>query len=332
MSYHIQQLNKVFCYVRSSCLSSNNLGKITCRHQTQLFVRLLFQKCSLPFVHGSRCDVLSDRHRTSLTHAIDSHTGLFIARRLVRDLNHQQHISLSQLQTLSHRLQRTHKNINLTTLERLHHLTRLSTTNTTVDNTHSSTQIPGHSSTSLNRVTVVRKNNSRTIPRLKIQTQLIEFTPARNGRPGLRVLDQPIRDRHSVQGHRTSTRSPGDHLLTINLSQEILLELLVNPLLVPTHRRLNGLSGHLGKIQAILTTTPQKPITQVGINKLQVMFTRVPRRKLPTRVRTSQQDPNLLSMLRPSLKIRQHNEPTLHPPPVRTQISTRLSTLREHRL
>src|SRR5699024_8559818 len=97
-----------------------------------------------------------------------------------------------------HRLQRTHKNINLTTLERPHHLTRLSTTDTTVDNTHLGAQIPSHSSTSLNRVTVVRKNNSRTIPRFKIQTQLVKFTSARNGRPGLRVLDQPIRDRHSV--------------------------------------------------------------------------------------------------------------------------------------
>src|SRR5699024_4943825 len=223
-----------------------------------------------------------------------------------------------------HRLQRTNQNINLTTLERLHHLTRLSTTDTTVDNTHSSTQVPSHSSTSLNRITVVRKNNSRTIPRLKIQTQLIELTPARNGRPGLRVLNQPIRDRHSVQGHRTSTRSPGDHLLTINLSQEILLELLVNPLLVPTHRRLNGLSGHLGKIQTIIMTTPQTPITQIGINKFQVVLTQVPRRKLPTRVRTSQQATNLLSMLRTSLIIGQYNEPTLHPPPVRTQISTRL--------
>src|SRR5699024_7218659 len=170
-----------------------------------------------------------------------------------------------------------------------------------MNHTHSSAQVPSHSSTSLNRVTVVRKNNSRTIPRFKIQTQLIELTPARNGRPGLRVLDQPIRNRHPVQGHRTSTRSPSDHLLTINIGQEI------------------------------LTTTPQKPITQVGINKLQVMLTRVPRRKIPTRVRTSQQATNLLSMLRTSLKIRQHNEPTLHPPPVRTQISTRLGTLREHR-
>src|SRR5699024_7889420 len=142
-----------------------------------------------------------------------------------------------------------------------------------MDNTHLGAQVPGHSSTSLNRVTVVRKNNSRTIPRLKIQTQLIEFTTTRHSRPGLRVLNQPIRDRHSVQGHRTSTRSPSDHLLTINLSQEILLELLVNPLLIPTHRRLNGLSGHLGKIQTILTTTPQKPITQIGINKLQVVLT-----------------------------------------------------------
>src|SRR5690625_5249579 len=156
-------------------------------------------------------------------------------------------------------------------LERLHHLTRLSTTNTTMNHTHLGAQVPSHSSTSLNRVTVVRKNNSRTIPRLKIQTQLVEFTPARDSRTRLRVLDQPIRDRHSVRGHRTSTRSPSDHLLTINLSQEILLELLINPLLIPTHRRLNGLSGHLGKIQTILTTTPQKPITQIGINKLQVM-------------------------------------------------------------
>src|SRR5699024_6211660 len=101
---------------------------------------------------------------------------------------------------------------------------------------------------------------------------------------------------------------------------------------IPTHRRLNSLSGHLGKIQTIITTTPQKPITQVGINKLQVMFTRVPRRKPPTRVRTSQQATKLLSMLRTSLKILKHTEPTLHPPPVLTQISTRLSTLREHRL
>src|SRR5699024_11150817 len=147
------------------------------------------------------------------------------------------------------------------------------------DNTHLGAQVPSHSSTSFDGIAVVRKNNSRTIPRLKIQTQLVEFTPARDSRPGLRVLDQPIRDRHSVQGHRTSTRSPGDHLLTINLSQEILLELLVNPLLIPGHRRLNGLSGHLGKIQTILTTTPQKPITQVGINKFQVVLTRVPRRK-----------------------------------------------------
>src|SRR5690625_4403760 len=287
MSYHIHQLNKVFCYVRSSCLSSNNLGKITCRHQTQLFVRLLFQKCSLPFVHGSRCDVFAYGDGTSLTHPIDSHTGLFIARRLVRHLNHQQHISLSQLQPFCHHLQRTHKNINLTTLERLHHLTRLSTTDTTVDNTHLGAQVPSHSSTSFDSIAVVRKNNRRTIPRLKIQTQLIKLTPARDSRPGLRVLDQPIRDRHSVQSNRTSTRSPSDHLLTINLSKEILLELLVNPLLVPTHRRLNGLSGHLGKIQAILTTTPQKPITQIGINKLQVMFTRVPRRKLLALIRTS---------------------------------------------
>src|SRR5690625_2381221 len=172
-----------------------------------------------------------------------------------------------------------------------------------MNHTHSSTQVPGHSSTSFDGIAVVRKNNSRTIPRLKIQTQLIELTPARNGRPGLRVLNQPIRDRHSVQGHRTSTRSPSDHLLTINLSQEILLELLVNPLLVPTHRRLNGLSGHLGKIQTILTTTPQKPITQIGINKFQVMLTRVPRRKLLALIRTSQQATNLLSMLRTSLKI-----------------------------
>src|SRR5699024_7120395 len=286
----------------------------------------------LPFVHASRCDVLADPHRTSLTHPIDSHTGLFIARRLVRDLNHQQHISLSQLQTLSHRLQRTHKNINITTLERLHHLTRLSTTNTTMDNTHLGAQVPSHSSTSYDGIAVVRKNNSRTIPRLKIQTQLIKLATTRHSRPGLRVLDQPIRNRHPVQGHRTSTRSPSDHLLTINLSQEILLELLVNPLLIPTHRRLNGLSGHLGKIQTILTTTPQKPITQIGINKLQVMLTRVPRRKLLALIRTSQQATNLLSMLRTSLKIRQHNEPTLHPPPIRTQISTRLGTLREHRL
>src|SRR5699024_7649757 len=187
--------------------------------------------------------------------------------------------------------------INLTTLERLHHLTRLSTTNTTMDNTHLGAQVPSHSSTSLNRVTVVRKNNSRTIPRLKIQTQLVEFTPARDNRTRLRVLDQPIRNRHSVQGHRTSTRRPSDHLLTINLSQEILLELLINPLLIPTHRRLNSLSGHLGKIQTILTTTPQKPITQIGINKLQVVLTRVPRRKLLALIRTSQQATNLLSML-----------------------------------
>src|SRR5690625_5326266 len=130
----------------------------------------------------------------------------------------------------------------------------------------------------------MRKNNSRTIPRFKIQTQLVELATARDSRPGLRVLDQPIRNRHSVQGHRTSTRSPSDHLLTINLSQEILLELLVNPLLVPTHRRLNGLSGHLGKIQAILTTTPQKPITQIGITKLQVMLTRLPRDRKSTRL------------------------------------------------
>src|SRR5699024_9067710 len=120
-----------------------------------------------------------------------------------------------------HRLQRTHKNINLTTLERLHHLTRLSTTNTTMNHTHLGTKVPSHSSTSFDGIAVVRKNNSRTIPRFKIQTQLIKFTPARNGRPGLRVLNQPIRNRHSVQGHRTSTRSPSDHLLTINLSQEI---------------------------------------------------------------------------------------------------------------
>src|SRR5690625_6255944 len=103
-----------------------------------------------------------------------------------------------------------------------------------MNHTHLGAQVPSHSSTSFDGIAVVRKNNSRTIPRLKIQTQLIELTPARNGRPGLRVLDQPIRDRHSVQGHRTSTRSPGDHLLTINLSKEILLELLVNPLLIPT--------------------------------------------------------------------------------------------------
>src|SRR5699024_11645055 len=122
-------------------------------------------------------------------------------------------------------------------------LTRLTTTNTTMHNTHLGAQVPSHSSTSFDGIAVVRKNNSRTIPRLKIQTQLVEFTPARDSRPGLRVLDQPIRNRHSVQGHRTSTRSPGDHLLTIYLSQEILLELLVNPLLLPTHRRLNGLSG-----------------------------------------------------------------------------------------
>src|SRR5690625_3902435 len=156
-----------------------------------------------------------------------------------------------------------------------------------MNHSHLGAQVPSHSSTSLTRVTVMRKNNSRTIPRLKIQTQLIERTPARHSRPSLRVLDQPIRSRHSVQGHRTSTRSPSDHLLTINLSQEILLELLVNPLLVPTHRRLNGLSGHLGKIQAILTTTPQKPITQIGITKLQVMLTRLPRRKLLALIRTS---------------------------------------------
>src|SRR5699024_1913033 len=131
------------------------------------------------------------------------------------------------------------------------------------------------------------KNNSRTIPRLKIQTQLIKFTTTRHSRPGLRVLDQPIRNRHSVQGHRTSTRSPSDHLLTINLSQEILLEFLVNPLLIPTHRRLNGLSRHLGKIQAILTTTPQKPYTQIGINKLHIVLTRVSRRKLLALFRTS---------------------------------------------
>src|SRR5699024_6937358 len=114
---------------------------------------------------------------------------------------------------------------------------------TTVDNTHLGAQVPSHSSTSFDGIAVVRKNNSRTIPRFKIQTQLIELTPARDSRPGLRVLDQPIRNRHSVQGHRTSTRSPSDHLLTINLSQEILLELLINPLLIPTHRRLNGQIG-----------------------------------------------------------------------------------------
>src|SRR5699024_9615702 len=139
---------------------------------------------------------------------------------------------------------------------------------------------------SFDGIAVVRKNNSRTIPRLKIQTQLVELATARNGRPGLRGLDELIRDRHSVQGHRTSTRGPSDHLLTINLSQEILLELLINPLLVPTQRRLNSLSGHLGKIQAILTTTPQKPITQIGINRFQVVLTRVPRRKLLALIRT----------------------------------------------
>src|SRR5699024_9480060 len=113
----------------------------------------------------------------------------------------------------------------------LHHLTRLSTTNTTMNHTHLGAQVPSHSSTSFDSIAVVRKNNSRTIPRFKIQTQLIELTPARNGRTRLRVLDQPIRNRHSVQGHRTSTRRPSDHLVASNLSADILLELLVKPLL-----------------------------------------------------------------------------------------------------
>src|SRR5699024_9178054 len=90
--YGIRLLNKVFCYVRSSCLSSNNLSKITRTHQSELLVGLLSQQPPLTLIDRTRCDVFAYGDRTSLTHSVYSHTGLFIARRLVRHLNHYQYV------------------------------------------------------------------------------------------------------------------------------------------------------------------------------------------------------------------------------------------------